>query len=221
MRVTTRGLSLVELLVGLTLLAVVGSLFVRTALGMSRALGRLQTRAAAQSTLDAGATWLAAELEEAGPGDLLNPGSDTLRYRAVRLAGLACEVTSASLTLEVQRGATSRRIQPGRDSLFVFSDSLWRPFPVGGVALGSCGSADSLVPARVVEVMQARRYLSGGLWWLGARSESAGEGLQPLAGPFMPGPLWAWTGGSLRLALRDTSRADSALAFLPVTGASP
>jgi hypothetical protein len=31
--------------------------------------------------------------------------------------------------------------------------------------------------------MQLRLYLSLGQWWLGARSESAGEGVQPLAGP--------------------------------------
>ena len=46
------------------------------------------------------------------------------------------------------------------------------------------GAAVAGVPLRVFEVMELRFYPSGGSWWLGARSVSAGENIQPVAGPF-------------------------------------
>ncbi|HWA15996.1 MAG TPA: hypothetical protein VG817_06175, partial [Gemmatimonadales bacterium] len=215
MRLTTaRGITLVELLVGLLLLAVVGAALARTALGMSRALSRLQGRAAVQANLDAATGWLSAELEELGPGDLQGSG-DTLRYRAVRFAGLGCHVTPSALTLELQRGVTGRSIQPGRDSLLVLVDSIWQPFPVENVTIGNCeGATDSLVPVRGFERMQARFYQSGGAWWLGGRSESAGEGVQPLAGPFLPGRAWTRSDSAVSITVRDSSRTDSAFAYL-------
>jgi hypothetical protein len=44
--------------------------------------------------------------------------------------------------------------------------------------------------------MQAKLYRSQGAWWLGARSESAGEVIQPVAGPLAP--------AGLRLVYRDS-----------------
>lgn len=38
-------------------------------------------------------------------------------------------------------------------------------------------------PALLAEVMQIRYYGSGGKWWLGMRSVSTGEAIQPVAGP--------------------------------------
>jgi hypothetical protein len=38
-------------------------------------------------------------------------------------------------------------------------------------------------PVRIYEIMELRAYQSGGQWWLGARSVSSGEAIQPLAGP--------------------------------------
>jgi len=36
---------------------------------------------------------------------------------------------------------------------------------------------------RIVELMELKAYQSEGQWWLGARSVSAGEAIQPVAGP--------------------------------------
>ena len=90
----------------------------------------------------------------------------------------------------------------GVDSLQVARGG-WLALPLLGVGSATCGggpavrlitaidtvstplaSLPALPPVRIFEVMQARFYASLGSWWLGARSESAGETIQPLAGPF-------------------------------------
>jgi hypothetical protein len=230
------GLSLVELLVGLVLFSLIGSFVVRASLGMGRALRLLQARAAAQEAVDRGSGWIAAELEEVGPDDVRQLEGDAVRYRALRFAGLACQVSASSVSLILQRGATGRPLQPGRDSLLLLVDTVWRAFAVEGVTTGQCGPSSALVisttidtasidnlrnlrnlwtPVRFFEGMQARFYLSGSSWWLGGRSESAGEGLQPLAGPFLGGgAVWAQAGTAITVRLTDSSRTDSAALFL-------
>jgi hypothetical protein len=67
--------------------------------------------------------------------------------------------------------------------------------PRSGVCTDGTGAAalvvptpitDSLVlpvPVRFFEVMEIRLYQSGGRWWVGARSVSNGEVIQPVMGP--------------------------------------
>lgn len=152
--------------------------------------------------------------------DLLRIAPDSLSYRAVRGNGIACRVTPTSVTLLQDRLQSVRLPQPGRDSLLLFkgSDSLtlggtqWVALPVLGVGGSSCGGAPALridtqvdttttplallaalPPVRLFEVMQVRVYASAGATWLGARSESGGETIQPLAGPFLsPGSAFAY-----------------------------
>jgi hypothetical protein len=38
-------------------------------------------------------------------------------------------------------------------------------------------------PVRIVEIMELKAYQSEGQWWLGIRSVSSGEAIQPMAGP--------------------------------------
>jgi hypothetical protein len=38
-------------------------------------------------------------------------------------------------------------------------------------------------PVRIFELMELKAYQSDGQWWLGARSVSSAEAIQPLAGP--------------------------------------
>jgi len=79
----------------------------------------------------------------------------------------------------------------------------WVSLPIAGVIRSACGTraalsftttVDSgtvgpaswpeLAPVRTFEIMEARFYLSAGSTWLGARSVTSGETVQPLAGPF-------------------------------------
>src|SRR4051812_8396021 len=52
----------------------------------------------------------------------------------------------------------------------ISTESSFPPTPVG-------------TPLRIYETMELKLYQSGGEWWLGARSVSAGEAIQPVIGP--------------------------------------
>jgi len=147
-------------------------------------------------------------------GDLLRVAPDSLSYRGVRGSGIACRIDPSAVVIPLDRLRSTRTPQPGRDSLLVFvgvdsvqvAGDAWLALPVLGVGGTTCGGVPALrlltaidttatplgslarlAPVRLFESMQARLYPSLGAWWLGARSESAGETLQPLAGPFMAG----------------------------------
>lgn len=146
--------------------------------------------------------------------DLRQVATDSVTWRATRGAGLACRLGPTGVWLLEARWAAARQPQAGRDSLLLFVDgdsgvsshAQWVALPVLGVSAASCGAAPAirvatvldstlasrtdlpvLLPVRSFEVMQARFYLSQGRWWFGVRSVSAGEVIQPVAGPFAPG----------------------------------
>jgi hypothetical protein len=152
--------------------------------------------------------------------DLQRLAADSLSYRAVRGSGLACHITATTVTLDLGQWYAPRLPQAGRDSLLLFGgrDSLsaataaWIPLPILGTGSATCtgrpalridtqidtsivplGQLPPIPPVRIFEVMQVRVYPSLGAWWLGARSESAAEVIQPLAGPFLSaGPTFGF-----------------------------
>lgn len=155
--------------------------------------------------------------------DLLRVAQDSVSYRGFRGTGIACHFDATGVTIPLSQLRATRAPQPGRDSLLVFVgvDSLlrtsdgWLALPLLGVGGATCGGGPALrlvtivdttttplgalpplVPLRLFETMQARFYPSLGAWWLGARSESAGETIQPLAGPFI--------GGGIGFSFRDS-----------------
>jgi len=206
-----RGFTLIELLVSLSLLGLVGLIAGRLLISQRRTASALVADDLARRTIDQASAWITSELSEAGRSDsstdLLRLGPDALSYRGWRLAGLACLVTGSEVRIPRTRLSAWRAPQPGRDSLLLYlgPDSIpgrgaWSVLPLLGVGAASCGGVPALslttridsaslpglpplVPVRTFEVMQLRLYLSLGEWWLGARSESAREGVQPLAGP--------------------------------------
>lgn len=209
MPITTRhGLTLVELLIGLVLLGLAGTMMARSSLRLSQTTAALLARTTAQQTLDQSSAWLASELSETGRGDLSRLAPESLSYRGYRASGLACLVTANEVRLLTGRLSRWRDPQPGRDTLLLYTgrpgDSAWVPQPLLAVGTASCAgqpalrlqtitdsstlatiASGTLVPVRLFERMQVRFYQAAGEWWLGARSESTGEAIQPLAGPFM------------------------------------
>lgn len=146
--------------------------------------------------------------------DILAFAPESLTYRATRGSGIACHVSPAAVVLDATLLSGARQPQPGRDSLQLFvegdplrrSDDQWLRLPLLSVAADSCpgkvglalgtvldtsliasGAIDSLAPVRIFEIMQLRLYASGGANWLGARSVSAGETIQPVLGPLAAG----------------------------------
>ena len=219
--VARRGLSLVELLISLVLLGLAGTVMVRSSVRLSQATAALLLRTTAQQTLDQASGWLASELAQTGPGDLRRLGSDSISYRGYRASGLACLVTASEVRLLTDRLSHWRDPQPGRDTLLLYTgrpgDSAWVAQPLLSVGGASCDgrpalrlqtvtdsstlatvASGMLVPVRLFERMQVRFYLAAGQWWLGARSESTGEAIQPLAGPFLAGGVRFSYADSLR-----------------------
>jgi hypothetical protein len=54
-------------------------------------------------------------------------------------------------------------------------------------ASASVAGLEAGTPVRIAEVMELRLYESEGQSWLGARSVSSGEAIQPLVGPLTDG----------------------------------
>jgi prepilin-type N-terminal cleavage/methylation domain-containing protein len=151
---------------------------------------------------------------EAGGGaqnDILRIAPSAMTYRAMRGFGLACQPpTAAQIRISRNSFSAYRDPQPGRDSVYVFApasgaSSSWIPFAITAVSLGapcpgtggpgitltlrganSLAELPSGTPVRIYEIMEVALYQSGGQSWLGARSLSSGESIQPLFGPLSP-----------------------------------
>lgn len=205
------GATLAELMIALVLLGLVGVLLTRQALGAERVAREEESRVRLQVALDGGLAFLAAELTDAGPGDLAAVAAESLRYRATRGHGLSCQLAAGEVRVLVATLSGARSPQPGRDSLLLplraddplAGDTGWIALPLLGVHSTTCAGSPALalgtsidtaahplaglpgsLPVRIFEVMQTRLYASSGSIWLGARSVSAGEVIQPIAGPF-------------------------------------
>ena len=143
--------------------------------------------------------------------DIVALGSSSITYRAMRGLAFICEAASAT-AVRLARSSFSghRDPQPGRDQAYVFVPGnpdagvrgSWRaatilstatsaacPGSLGaGITLTLSGEASAEIPeagtpVRIAELMELRLYQSEGQSWLGARSVSAGEAIQPLLGP--------------------------------------
>jgi prepilin-type N-terminal cleavage/methylation domain-containing protein len=207
-----RGVTLVELVVALGLLAMVMTAAGRLLLVQKRFYRELGQRADLGDNLRAGVEILTADLwgVDARDGDLLAIGADSVRLRAERQFGVVCGTESTSLLLWKSLTFGIRDLAPG-DSILVYAgpDSLWTagavvsgPVDVScpdstpgervGVALsGPSGpSGPSLVagtPVRGYEVVTYRSYRAAdGAYYLGLRDAGA---LQPLVGPLAPAGL--------------------------------
>ncbi|HEX2248779.1 MAG TPA: prepilin-type N-terminal cleavage/methylation domain-containing protein [Gemmatimonadales bacterium] len=144
--------------------------------------------------------------------DLLSIAPGEVTYRAMRGTGFTCETAApGQIRISRNRFTGHRTPQAGRDSVLVLHDpevdtaTAWVTLPIIGVSgASSCPGIgnpsitltvpvnDSVVgaaagtPVRIYEIMQLRRYESGGKSWLGMRSVSTGEAIQPLFGPVSP-----------------------------------
>jgi hypothetical protein len=156
--------------------------------------------------------------------DVLSTAPGALIYRAMRGSGFTCQPATET---EVRISRTSfsghREPQAGRDSVMLYlvappetlptwtSAALTRvsadapcPGVTGeGITLTvspTAGFAGTVAgtPVRFYEIMELRVYQSDGQSWLGARSISSGESIQPLFGP-LTGP------GGFHLAYLDAS----------------
>jgi prepilin-type N-terminal cleavage/methylation domain-containing protein len=139
--------------------------------------------------------------------DLLSLAPAAISYRAMRGFGYSCQTTGPGL-LRISRNAffAYRDPQPGRDSALLYLSGTPTPADSGWVAtailsvsgLTTCGAGEPAIsltlptalgsipvgtPVRIYETMELAAYQSDGQWWLGMRSLSSGEAIQPVFGP--------------------------------------
>ncbi len=149
--------------------------------------------------------------ESAGNNDILAKDVSSITYRAMRGAGYICQAPTAT-QVRISRISFSGYRDPlaTRDSLYVFydgdpdteTDDTWLPVAITAVSTATACPAgagitlttsnkDSLVglasgtPVRFFEVMELKLHQADGSSWLGARSVSAGEAVQPVLGPLV------------------------------------
>jgi hypothetical protein len=224
--VSRRGAGLVELVVALTVTALLALLAWQILAASAARLRDRSERMALEHALRVGATGLRSTLEPLGAdsvsgSDLLSGAPDRIVVRAARATGVACAVSGSALTVRLGDGWWSalRDPVPGRDSLLV--DGVAEPPAWHALGLaadpraGRCpdGTAGLLLPAaiapelldelgagspvRVFEDVELRLYASAGSAWIGLRDLATGETIQPLAGPF------AASGLRLQFVARD------------------
>jgi prepilin-type N-terminal cleavage/methylation domain-containing protein len=148
-----------------------------------------------------------------GESDLVSMAPTGATYRAERGFGLLCQTAGAN-RLQIRRltFAGHREPQAGGDSISVFvegnpavtEDDVWVPAAIIAVSVGRCAGGDPSIdlivtpisgfeglpsgtPIRIHEVMELRLYRSEGRSWLGMRSVSSNESIQPLSGPLRDG----------------------------------
>jgi len=209
-RVSKAGFTLIESMVALLLTVLVLALVYRLLVAQQRTASVQAQRVFLQANLRSAAAFLSTDLRDVSTDsanlDLLAFAPESVTYRANRGSGIACRISPTSVELLGETHGAFRRPQPGRDSLLVFVGAGpgrgWITGPVIGVASSSCGGSSSLristlldsvalaaasigplFPVRLFEIMQIRLYQSQGSHWLGARSVSAGEVIQPVLGP--------------------------------------
>lgn len=206
MRVNHGGFTLIELTVAMVLAGMVAVLTLGTVSRLQRRTQGMAERAAAQATLRSGVQLLRSELRELSGRnqDLLLMAADRMIYRADRGYGRACGTGPGEILLRRGSLRALRLPSAGRDTLEVLQPAAgvvpatwFRAGVTGPPRAAQCldgGAALALPvapvppvaddsPIRTWEVMEVRGYVSGSETWLGARSLSAGEAIQPVAGP--------------------------------------
>jgi prepilin-type N-terminal cleavage/methylation domain-containing protein len=213
MRNARRGFTLIELLITLVIVGFVAIGISRILVTQQRLTLAQVEQANLQANVRLGGTAILGELMQMGPGspggnDLVVMGANSLTYRALRGEGIACQVAANQVRILQTPGYLSRPIVANRDSMLLFvenspnvtSDDSWIAIPITAVNTAStCGASAATAltttivtplanivlnaPAHIFEVMQIAQVASGGQNWLGARSVSAGQVLQPVVGP--------------------------------------
>ena len=150
-----RGFSLIELLVVVVLMGIVGATLTRVLLNMQRASRAQSERVTLQGNLRAGIAFIPAELRDLSAQDIIVADPDLIEYRAMRAAGVACDVSATALTLRNALTFQYRDITPTRDSVFVFvekdptmgSDDSWIAVGISVRTAGTCpdGSAATVL----------------------------------------------------------------------------
>lgn len=155
-----RGFTLVELMIGLVLVTLVGTVVYKLLNSTQRVSSAQAERMMLQSGIRTGALVVPSELRElntstGGQTDLVHIDTDSITYRAARGVGFTCAVTATQIKIlntTVLPFNGLRSITPGRDSLLLFvdrdpdtaGDDTWVRLPILTVAASTCGTQPAI-----------------------------------------------------------------------------
>lgn len=149
----------------------------------------------------------------AAQNDILTIAANDITYRAMRGVGFICQAPTAT-QVRISRVSFSgyRDPQATRDGFYAYVegnpestlDDSWLPVAITAVSTAAaCPTGDGITlttpntlglvglpvgtPVRFYEVMELKLHQADGKSWLGARSISAGEAIQPVLGPLVDG----------------------------------
>ena len=156
---SSRGVTLVELVVAMALLTLLTAAALRAMLALGRQSVAVAEHATVQAGVRSGLLLAQSELRElgadgAGP-DLLRMATDSVTFRAMRGFGVTCAVSAARVLVRAEPPVSFnavRAIAPGRDSLLLFVegdtasrlDDRWIRSPVLSVGVSSCGGVAAM-----------------------------------------------------------------------------
>jgi prepilin-type N-terminal cleavage/methylation domain-containing protein len=152
-----RGFTLVELLIGLVLLAIVSTTIYRVLTSSTR-ISRTQTeQVSLNSAVRIGSQVVGSELKEmgittAGVSDIQAMSANGITYRALRATALACQVSATEVRIRTTPLFASRTIVAGQDSLLLFvegdpnlgTDDSWLALPITAVGNTTCGAETAI-----------------------------------------------------------------------------
>lgn len=213
MSLNPRGYGLIEAVVAAGLAALLATSALAGLSRLQRDVGRYAGRAAAGQTLRGAAQLLRFELRDLAPaaGEILAFSPGSIIYRATRGSGEACGFAPGAILVDVTTWSSLRQPAAGRDTLVLLAQPGDVEIVVAASGSGVTATCPNGAPAQTLpydvpvpdpiagasfpapllltEAMEIRGYASAGEWWIGARSVSAGETIQPAFGPIAPSGL--------------------------------
>lgn len=224
-----RGVTLLELLIGLVLLAMLGVVVTTTLTTASRVAIRAVTRLATARTISVTGALLREELGHRGRDEVTVAGATSVDFSRVVGDAPVCDVQGHLVALRQSEWWGIRDPEPDRDDALLLSDvatGSWVANTIVAVGNGHCPDGSAAIQltvgstvaaaavARIVEPVRLRGYLSNGNGWWGLAPASGLSPVQPFAGPLAtPIGGTSFIGTALLLRFRPAAGGDTVLAF--------
>jgi len=217
------GFSLFELVLGLAILGIVAGAATTIVLAASRTAARATQSLAAGRAVRSLQGFLQQELRDAVQGDVtaLAPA----RVAFARPVGMAmvCDASGFDVVMADSAWTGIRAPQAGRDSAWLLIDpvaEVWQPSSVVAATSDRCpdqapavrlaldAPADGAMLVRIAEPVELSAYRSGIADWFGLAPASGLSGVQPFAGPLVPGTTrWVLFSDRLETSLQPAGAA--------------
>ncbi|NIR42605.1 MAG: type II secretion system protein [Gemmatimonadetes bacterium] len=208
----SRGFTLIEVLVAMTLTGIVVAGTLRALSAQKRFYARQARILDARHAMRASTIILASEFREvsAASGDFYFLASDSVGFRSTVGFGIACAIDAGNGVLSLSHVSGHFRTEAG-DSVLVYvensrdeGDDSWRATGVVSISTTgpSCAQGETArrhvtvsgsvagvwvgAPVRLFRPYVYALFEMEGRWWLGRRNRAAAGGYVPVAGPLAP-----------------------------------